>query len=283
MALSIQAFLEPISSTFSYVIADTENKKCAVIDSVLDYEINSARTSTSHADEIIEYIQDHQYHLEWILETHIHADHLSAATYIKQKLGGRIGVSKHIHSVFEMFHPVYDLSPATVSQFDYFFEEDEDFELCGHQALALYVPGHTPADIAFKVGEHIFVGDTLFATDIGTARCDFPGGNAYQLYKSIMKILAFPNSTKIYLCHDYPPTYRSHEFLSTVDQQKKENIHIKQEVDKTSFVHMRQQRDSTLSPPQLLIYAIQINLAAGKFPPTSQNGVQYLKIPLNQI
>lgn len=281
MSCIIQHFFDTVSSTFSYVVHNPDNLRCAVIDSVLGFDPIAARTDTQHADRMIAYIEEHHLKLEWILETHIHADHFSAASYIKNLLGGQIGVSKHIENVYQNFHPLYDLPPHALLNFDYFFEEDEVFDLCGWQATALYVPGHTPADIAFKIENHIFVGDTLFAKDVGTARCDFPGGNAHQLYLSIQKILSYPDETKLYLCHDYPPSCRKHLYQTTVSEQKLENIHIKQGIVAVNFVDMRVSRDTHLKLPQLMVPALQINLCAGALPEMTANGVQYLKIPLN--
>lgn len=281
MSCIIQHFFDPVSSTFSYVVHHPQSLQCAIIDSVLGYDPISARTNTQHADQIIQYIQTNNLQLEWILETHIHADHFSAATYIKKNLGGKIGVSKHIKTVYQNFLSIYNLPDQPLSQFDYLFEDNEEFDLCGLNATALYVPGHTPADLAFKVEENIFVGDTLFAKDVGTARCDFPGGNAHQLYLSIQKILSYPDETKLYLCHDYPPSYRKHLYQTTVSEQKLENIHIKQGIIAINFVDMRVSRDTHLKLPQLMVPALQINLCAGALPEITANGVQYLKIPLN--
>lgn len=261
MSLHIQAFLEPSSSTFSYVISHTVSRICTVIDSVLDYNPILKQTSTAYADEIISYIQNHQLKLEWILETHVHADHLSAASYIKQKLGGKIGVSKHIEEVYQNFSDTYDLPSDALSHFDYFFEDDEEFEICGYLATALYVPGHTPADLAFKIAEHIFVGDTLFAKDVGTARCDFPGGDAQQLYESIQKLLSFDPNTFLYLCHDYPLVSRSIQYRTCIAEQKAENIHVREGINKDDFIAMRQNRDATLTLPRLIDAALQANLS----------------------
>lgn len=263
MTLHIQAFFESSSSTFSYVISNTVSRVCSVIDSVLDYDSLSKKTSTQHADEIIDYIQAKQLTLEWILETHVHADHLSAACYLQQKLGGKIGVSKHIKEVYQNFVDIYNLPADGLSHFDYFFEDDEIFELCGYLATALYVPGHTPADLAFKIDQHIFVGDTLFATDVGTARCDFPGGDAKQLYESIKKILSFEPYTMLYLCHDYPPNTRTVEYKCSISKQNRKNIHIKDGVKINEFITMRQKRDANLDLPKLIDVALLINLTAG--------------------
>lgn len=261
MTLHIQAFFEPSSSTFSYVISNTVTRICSVIDSVLDYDSLSKKTSTQHADEIIAYIQAQQFTLEWILETHVHADHLSAARYLQQKLGGKLGVSKHIKDVYQNFSDTYNLPVDALSNFDYFFEDDEEFELCGYLATALYVPGHTPADLAFKIEQHIFVGDTLFATDLGTARCDFPGGDAKQLYESIQKILSFDPNTLLYLCHDYPPATRDVQYQTSIAKQKAENIHIKEGIRMQDFILIRQNRDANLNLPRLIHIALQANLS----------------------
>lgn len=263
MSLHIQAFLEASSSTFSYIVSNTQTQICSVIDSVLDYDLETNQISTQHADELIDYILENRLDVQWILETHIHADHLSAASYIKQRLGGKIGVSKHIQEVYASFCPIYQLSSDGLSHFDYFFEDDEVFEMCGSLATALYVPGHTPADLAFKIEQHIFVGDTLFAKDVGTARCDFPGGNAGKLYQSIHKILGFPAETLLYLCHDYPPSTRSTLYQTSIAEQKSENIHIKEGVNLDDFIHMRKNRDAQLSLPRLIDPALQTNLKGG--------------------
>ena len=224
--------------------------------------------------------------VEWILETHAHADHLSAAPYLKQQLGGRIAIGRMITKVQRVFDDIFNLEDSFKfdgSQFDYLFDEDEVFHIGELQAQALYVPGHTPADMAYHIGDAIFVGDTLFMPDAGTARCDFPGGDAHTMYRSVQKLLSFPDQTRLFMCHDYPPNNRAPAWETTVAQQRTTNIHIRIGISADEFVAMRTARDKTLGMPTLILPAIQVNIRAGNLPPADNNGIRYLKIPLNTL
>jgi glyoxylase-like metal-dependent hydrolase (beta-lactamase superfamily II) len=281
----VEAFFDSASSTFSYVVYAGEGSACAIIDAVQDYNSNNARTSFALADKMIDYIRQQRLQVEWILETHIHADHLSAASYLKQKLGGTIAASQAINTACDNFIPIFDLDKTDAQpkvHFDYLFCANEEFFIGDLQAKALHVPGHTPADMAYYIEDKVvLVGDTLFAPDLGTARCDFPGGSAKQLFDSIGKILSLPHDTVMYLCHDYPPEYRQHQNQFTVKQQIEHNIHIKRGIDKKHFIALREKRDSQLLLPELLIPSIQANIRAGQLPIANKNGISYIKVPLN--
>ena len=283
--MSIQHFFDESTHTFSYVVQDHETMHCAVIDSVLDYDAASAKTSTVHADQIIRYIKQNHLQLEWILETHVHADHLSAAHYLKTQLGGKVAMSHKIVDVQDTFSKIYnlDIKAFNTSQpFDYLFDDEEVFYIGHLKAYNIPTPGHTPACLSYVVGDAVFVGDTLFMPDYGTARCDFPKGSAEDLYESIQRVYQLPEDTRVFLCHDYLPESR-HEYQceSSEGLQKKLNIRVHQGITQKAFVLMRQARDATLSMPKLMLPAIQINMHAGKLPQVEENGVAYLKIPLN--
>jgi glyoxylase-like metal-dependent hydrolase (beta-lactamase superfamily II) len=287
MPALIEAFLDPASSTYSYVVYEADGGQCAIVDPVLDYDAASGRTATTQADKIIAFVRAHRLQVQWLLETHAHADHLSAAPYLRGELGGKIAIGESISKVQDVFKALFNLEPAfrvDGSQFDHLFASGESFTIGNLKATALHVPGHTPADMAYLIdGEQILVGDTLFMPDVGTARCDFPGGNAHQLFASIQKLLAFPASVKLYVCHDYPPAGRSAQCMTTVGQQRKSNIHVRDGIDEIAFVEMRTRRDAGLGMPTLLLPAIQVNVRAGNLPPAEDNGVTYLKIPINQL
>ena len=287
MPAQIQSFLDPASKTYTYVIFEHDGGPCAVVDPVLDYDPTSGRTGTEQADRVIAFVGEHRLNVQWLLETHAHADHLSAAPYLRQALGGKIAIGQSIHQVQSVFKALFNLEPQFAvdgSQFDHLFADDESFFIGNLKATALHVPGHTPADMAYLIdGDVILVGDTLFMPDVGTARCDFPGGNAHQLYASIRKLLAFPASVRLYVCHDYPPDERESHCVSTVGEQRQHNIHVRDGIDEATFVAMRTQRDKTLGMPTLLLPAIQVNVRAGHLPPAEDNGVTYLKIPINQL
>ncbi|CAI8746351.1 putative metallo-hydrolase BURPS1710b_2304 [Pseudomonas sp. IT-196MI5] len=287
MPALIEAFLDPASSTYSYVVYEADGGQCAIVDPVLDYDGASGRTATAQADKIIAFVRAHHLQVQWLLETHAHADHLSAAPYLRGQLGGKIAIGESISKVQDVFKALFNLEPAFCvdgSQFDHLFAPDESFMIGNLRATALHVPGHTPADIAYLIGNDvILVGDTLFMPDVGTARCDFPGGNANQMYASIHKLLAFPASVRLYVCHDYPPEGRSSQYMTTVGEQRKGNIHVRDGIDEATFVDMRTRRDAGLGMPTLLLPAIQVNVRAGNFPPAEDNGVRYLKVPLNQL
>jgi glyoxylase-like metal-dependent hydrolase (beta-lactamase superfamily II) len=282
---TVKAFFDPQTWTYTYVVYESEGSACIVIDSVLNYDPKSGRTKTESADEVIAFIQKHHLKLGWILETHAHADHLTAAPYIQEKLGGNIAIGDHITTVQGVFKGVFNLDDLAVdgSQFDVLIKEGESISFGNLSFKALYVPGHTPACMAYEIGDSIFVGDTLFMPDVGTARCDFPGGSASNLYRSIQSILKYPPNTKLYMCHDYPPNGRAPEYQSTVADQKKSNIHVHDGITEAQFVAMRTKRDAGLEMPVLILPSIQVNIRAGHMPKAEGNGTAYLKIPLNAL
>ena len=286
MQAHIHPFFDEATSTITYVVFDAPNGHAAIIDPVLDYSPNSATTKTTSADLVLRFIADNKLTVDWILETHAHADHVSAAHYLKEKIGGKIAIGAHINQVQKVFKGIFNLEPDFAvdgSQFDHLFNDGDIFMIGGIKAHALYVPGHTPADMAYQIGDAIFVGDTLFMPDVGTARCDFPGGDAHMLYQSIQKILAFPDSTRLFMCHDYPPDSRTALWETTVAAQRQHNIHVNDSIDEQTFISRRQARDATLSMQNLILPSIQINIRAGHFPAPENNGVSYLKIPLNAV
>jgi glyoxylase-like metal-dependent hydrolase (beta-lactamase superfamily II) len=282
---TVKAFFDPQTWTYTYVVYESKGSACIVIDSVLNYDPKSGRTKTGSADEVISFIKENRLQLEWILETHAHADHLTAAPYIQEKLGGKIAIGDHITTVQGVFKGVFNLDDVAVdgSQFDALIKEGESVRFGNLSFKALYVPGHTPACMAYEIGDSIFVGDTLFMPDVGTARCDFPGGSASNLYRSIQSILNYPPNTKLYMCHDYPPNGRPPEYQSTVADQKKSNIHVHDGVRQEQFVAMRNKRDAGLEMPVLILPSIQVNIRAGHMPKAEGNGTAYLKIPLNAL
>lgn len=287
MPALIEAFFDDASSTYSYVIYEHDGGHCAIVDPVLDYDPAAGRTATVHADKIIAFVREHQLQVQWLLETHAHADHLSAAPHLRRELGGKIAIGQSISKVQGVFKTLFNLEPEFAvdgSQFDHLFAADESFMIGNLKATALHVPGHTPADMAYLIGNDvILVGDTLFMPDVGTARCDFPGGNASQLFASIQKLLAFPAGVSLYVCHDYPPESREPHCMTTVGEQRQSNIHVHDGIDEAAFVAMRTQRDAGLGMPTLLLPAIQVNVRAGNLPPSEDNGVVYLKIPINKL
>lgn len=272
--------------TVTYVVHQGPGTACAIIDSVLDYDPKSGRTRHTSADKVITYVRENKLQTAWILETHAHADHLSAAPYLKAQLGGKTAIGDHITAVQKVFKGVFNLEPEFAcdgSQFDHLFTDGETMvvgEMRGHTML---VPGHTPACVAYRFGDAVFVGDTMFMPDVGSARCDFPGGDARQLYVSIQKILSLPPQTRLFMCHDYPPAGREVAFETTVAEQRRKNIHTHEGISEDQFVHMRTTRDATLDMPALILPAVQINIRAGKLPAPETNGVAYLKIPINAV
>ena len=282
----VEGFFDPATWTVTYVVHEGDGSAAAIIDSVLDFDPKSGRTATSSADKIIAFVREHRLHVDWILETHAHADHLSAAPYLKKQLGGRIGIGEHIRAVQKTFKPIFNLEAEFSldgSQFDHLFKDGEPFLIGSLQARALHVPGHTPADMAFHVEDAVFVGDTLFMPDVGTARCDFPGGSARTLYRSIRQLLALPPDTRLFMCHDYPPEGRGPAWQTTVAEQRAKNIHVRENVAEDAFVAMRTKRDASLAMPTLILPSIQVNIRAGELPPAEDNGVRYLKLPLNAL
>ena len=283
---TIQAFYDPATWTVSYVVFDESGGNCAIIDPVLDYDPKSGRTSTYSADKLIAFIRERRLSVEWILETHAHADHLSSADYLKHQVGGKTGIGDHIPAVQKTFKKIFNLGDEFVPDghhFDHLFADGELFSVGNLTGKAISVSGHTPADLAYQFDDAVFVGDTLFMPDIGTARADFPGGDAHQLFHSIRKILALPSTTRLFMCHDYPPATRAAAWESTVVQQRAHNIHVHDGIDENTFVSMRNRRDATLEMPNLLLPSIQVNIKAGKLPPVETNGVAYFKIPVNLI
>ncbi|NNH01848.1 MBL fold metallo-hydrolase [Acinetobacter sp. ANC 5414] len=281
----VKDFFHEDTNTFSYVVSDPSTKACAIIDSVLDYDAASATTLTTHADQIIAYIQAQGLTVEWILETHVHADHLTAAQYLKQELGGKIAISQKIAVVQQTFAAIYhlDLKQVNANQpFDHLFEDGEHFKIGELDVYNIPTPGHTPACLSYVVEDAVFVGDTLFMPDYGTARCDFPKGSAEQLFDSVQSLYQLPEDTRVFLCHDYlPETREAYVCETNIQAQKTQNIHIHEGISKAEFTQMRNQRDAGLSMPKLILPSIQINMKGGQFPEPEENGVSYLKLPLN--
>lgn len=288
--MQVHSFLHQDTETYTHILADADAGVCAVIDPVLDFDPKSGHTSTTSANDVIDFIKQHHWQVNYIIETHAHADHLSAAPHIKAELGGKLVIGKHITGVQTIFKEVFNLDAhfkTDASQFDVLTDEDSQLKLGKITITAMHVPGHTPADMAYVATDEektvVFVGDTLFAPDVGTARCDFPGGDAGTLYDSIQRLLTLPDDTLMYLCHDYPSGGRTHTPSTTVSAQKQSNIHIKDGINKEEFVVMRERRDATLAMPHLILPSIQVNIQAGKMPEPEDNGTRYLKIPLNVL
>ncbi|MDG0023812.1 MBL fold metallo-hydrolase [Trinickia sp. Y13] len=284
MRPQVVPFFDCATSTFTYVVHAGDGTPAAIIDSVLDYDPKSGRTSTASADRVIAFVREHRLQVQWLLETHAHADHLSAAQYLKRELGGKTAIGEQIRTVQGVFKRVFNLGgdvPADGTQFDHLFAADETFTFGELTGRALHVPGHTPADMAYQIGDAVFVGDTLFMPDVGSARCDFPGGDAHALYRSVQKLLALPPQTRLFMCHDYPPPSREARCETSVEQERRANVHLHDGISEDAFVQMRTERDRTLSMPVLILPAVQINIRAGEMPPPESNGVRYLKIPVN--
>jgi len=286
----VEGFFDPETHTVSYLVLDDATRQCALIDSVLDYDPKSGRTATTSADKLVTRVIELGAKVEWILETHVHADHLTAAPYLKEKLGGTIGIGSHIAAVQEVFGLLFNTDremPRDGSQFDHLFVNDESFTIGTLQCRALHTPGHTPACMTYVISDGqetaAFVGDTLFMPDYGTARCDFPGGNAHTLFRSINKVLSLPSNTLLYTCHDYQPGNREVQFSSTVAEQRADNVHVRNGISEEAFVAMRTQRDASLDMPTLILPSVQVNMRAGHFPEPESNGTRYLKIPLNRL
>jgi glyoxylase-like metal-dependent hydrolase (beta-lactamase superfamily II) len=288
--MQIEGFFDPATWTVSYLVLDRETRQCAIVDSVLDYDPKSGRTGTASADRLIARVAELGATTQWILETHVHADHLSAAPYLKQRLGGMVGIGEHITTVQQVFGELFNAGDAFArdgSQFDRLFRDGEVFRIGSLDARAMHTPGHTPACMTYVVGDGseqaAFVGDTLFMPDYGTARCDFPGGDAQTLYHSINKVLSLPPDTRLYLCHDYQPGGRPVQFVSTVSEQRQKNIHVRDGISEDEFVAMRTRRDATLEMPVLILPSVQVNMRAGHLPEPECNGRRYLKIPINAL
>ncbi|MFZ9179888.1 MAG: MBL fold metallo-hydrolase [Limnohabitans sp.] len=282
----VEGLFDTATWTVTSVVHNGPGSACAIIDSVLDYDPKSGRTRTTSADKVIEFVKSHQLTVEWILETHAHADHLSAAPYLKKHLGGQIAIGDQITRVQKVFKGLFNLEPEFKldgSQFDVLLKDDDSLQIGALTAKVLAVPGHTPACVAYQVGDAVFVGDTLFMPDVGTARCDFPGGDAKNLYASTRKLLSLPPQTRLFMCHDYPPNDRPIAFETTVAEQRAKNIHVHDGVSEAQFVDMRTKRDATLEMPVLILPAVQINIRAGAMPPKEANGTAYVKIPINAL
>ncbi len=283
---TVKTFFDDATFTATHVVSDPKTKYAAIIDSVNDYDPKSGRTSTASADAVIDYVRSEGLAVDWILETHVHADHLTAAPYLKEKLGGQIAIGYRVNVVQGVFKGVFNAEDGFATdgrQFDRLFDDDEVFRIGELEARVMCTPGHTPACVTYVIGDAAFVGDTLFMPDFGTARCDFPGGDARELYRSIQKILALPAETRLFMCHDYAPGGRGYEWETTVAAEKSDNIHVRDGISEDDFVAMRSARDKELDMPVLILPSVQVNMRAGHLPPAEDNGTSYLKIPLNAL
>jgi glyoxylase-like metal-dependent hydrolase (beta-lactamase superfamily II) len=282
---TIRSFFDPATYTVTHVVSDPATKRAAIIDSVLDYDPKSGRTATRSADAVIAHVREAGLTVDWHLETHAHADHLSAAPYLKAQLGGRIAIGEHIRDVQRVFKGLFNAADLRTDggEFDHLFQDGETFAIGKLQARVLHTPGHTPACVSYVVGRDAFVGDTLFMPDYGTARCDFPGGDARVLYQSIRKLLALGDDLRLHLCHDYMPGGREVRWQTTAGEERQGNVHVREGVTEDEFVQMRTARDRTLDMPVLMLPAVQVNARAGRLPPAEDNGIAYLKIPLNAL
>ncbi len=282
----VHGIFDTATSTVTYVVYEKPGSACAIIDSVLDYDPKSGRTKHTSADKVVDFVKTNQLKVEWLLETHAHADHLSAAPYLKEQLGGKTAIGDHIGGVQKVFKGIFNMEAdfkADGSQFDHLFKDGESIPVGGLVGHTMYVPGHTPACVAYQFGDAVFVGDTMFMPDVGTARCDFPGGDAKTLFASTCKILSLPPETRLFMCHDYPPNGRPVTFKATVAEQRAKNIHVHDGISEAQFVELRTKRDATLDMPVLILPAVQINIRAGELPPKEDNGIAYVKIPLNAL
>ena len=282
----VEGHFHEASSTITYIVHDPETLKAAIVDPVLDYDQSSGRTSTEFADKVCNRVEELGLAVEWVLETHVHADHLSGAQHVKERLGGEIAIGAYIDRVQTSFAKIYNLGKAfhaDGSQFDRLWQDGDGFQIGGLDARVVHTPGHTPACVCYVIGDAVFVGDTIFMPDFGTARCDFPGGDARELYRSIQRILALPLETRIFVGHDYGPGGRAIAWETTVAEQRRSNKHVRDGVDEDAFVEMRRERDAELSMPGLLLPALQVNIRAGALPEPEENGVAYLKVPINQF
>ena len=286
MGPNVHAFFDPDTWSLTYIVQDPNSGSCAIVDPVLDYEAASGQTTTQSADEVVAKVEAENLTVEWILETHVHADHLSAAPYLQKRLGGKIGIGAHITEVQNIFGNLFNAEPEfhrNGSQFNQLFADGDTFAIGGLTVTAMHTPGHTPACMTYHIGDSLFVGDTLFMPDFGTARCDFPGGNASALYQSIQRLFTLPPETRIFMCHDYMPNGREMRYETTVGEQKKFNIHLHDGISEDEFVTMRSAKDKTLGMPALMLPSVQVNMRAGELPPPEDNGIRYLKIPLDAV
>ncbi|MEQ0720792.1 MBL fold metallo-hydrolase [Stutzerimonas stutzeri] len=287
MNAHVEPFFDPATFTYSYVVSDPETRQCAVIDSVLDYDPASGRTSHATAQRLVDYVREQDLKVQWLLETHVHADHLSAAPYLKQQLGGCMAIGERITVVQNTFGKLFNAGTEFATdgrQFDHLFQDEETFQVGNVPARAIHTPGHTPACMTYVIGDAAFVGDTLFMPDYGTARCDFPGGDARTLYRSIQKLFALPGETRVFMCHDYKAPGRD-EFLyeTTIAAEREHNVHVHSGISEQQFVDMRTARDATLAMPTLILPSVQINMRGGELPAPESNGTRYLKIPLDVL
>ena len=282
----VESFFDPVTNTVSYVVIDPQSRRCALVDSVLDYDAASGHTSYAGAQKLVDFVRAQNLTVDWLLETHVH-DHLSAAPWLQEQVGGKLAIGDHIRTVQHTFGKVFNAGTDFArdgSQFDHLFHDGDRYQVGELQASALHTPGHTPACMSHLIGDALFVGDTLFMPDYGTARCDFPGGDARTLYRSIRKLLALPDETRVFLCHDYLPEGRDRFcWQTTIGEQRRHNIHVHEGISEAQFVAMREERDATLGMPRLILPSVQVNMRAGHLPPPEDNGVQYMKIPLNRL
>ncbi|MGB1498596.1 MBL fold metallo-hydrolase [Alloalcanivorax venustensis] len=283
----VESFFDPVTNTVSYVVIDPQSRRCALVDSVLDYDAASGHTSYAGAQKLVDFVRAQNLTVDWLLETHVHADHLSAAPWLQEQVGGKLAIGDHIRTVQHTFGKVFNAGTDFArdgSQFDHLFHDGDRYQVGELQASALHTPGHTPACMSHLIGDALFVGDTLFMPDYGTARCDFPGGDARTLYRSIRKLLALPDETRVFLCHDYLPEGRDRFcWQTTIGEQRRHNIHVHEGISEAQFVAMREERDATLGMPRLILPSVQVNMRAGHLPPPEDNGVRYMKIPLNRL
>ncbi|HAI24368.1 MAG TPA: MBL fold metallo-hydrolase [Alcanivorax sp.] len=283
----VESFFDPVTNTVSYVVIDPQSRRCALVDSVLDYDAASGHTSYAGAQKLVDFVRAQNLTVDWLLETHVHADHLSAAPWLQEQVGGKLAIGDHIRTVQHTFGKVFNAGTDFArdgSQFDHLFHDGDRYQVGELQASALHTPGHTPACMSHLIGDALFVGDTLFMPDYGTARCDFPGGDARTLYRSIRKLLTLPDETRVFLCHDYLPEGRDRFcWQTTIGEQRRHNIHVHEGISEAQFVAMREERDATLGMPRLILPSVQVNMRAGHLPPPEDNGVQYMKIPLNRL
>jgi len=283
----VEVFFDPATFTYSYVVTDPTSKRCAIIDSVLDYDPAAGRTSYASADRLIAYVREQHLHVDWLLETHVHADHLSAALYLKRELGGQLAIGENITVVQNTFGKLFNAGTEFATdgrQFDHLFKDGDTFQIGSLEARAIHTPGHTPACMTYLIGDAGFVGDTLFMPDYGTARCDFPGGDARTLFQSIHRLFSLPDDTRLFMCHDYKaPGRDDFRFQTTVAEQRAHNVHVHEGIGEAEFVAMRSARDATLGMPMLILPSVQVNMRAGQLPPAEANGTRYLKIPLDVL
>lgn len=287
MQPQVEAFFDPATFTYSYVVTDPTSKRCAIIDSVLDYDPAAGRTSCKSADRLIAYVREQQLQVDWLLETHVHADHLSAAPYLKRELGGQLAIGENITVVQNTFGKLFNAGTEFATdgrQFDHLFKDGDRFQVGTIEARVIHTPGHTPACMTYLIGDAGFVGDTLFMPDYGTARCDFPGGDARTLFQSIRKLFTLPDETRLFMCHDYKaPGRDDFRFQTSVAEQRAHNVHVHEGIGEADFVAMRSARDATLGMPTLILPSVQVNMRAGQLPPAEANGTRYLKIPLDVL